>query len=296
MYHHGVDEQTIKAITGHRSDAVRKYKRPDSHVVANAGRVLAGLPQEPASCESGLTGLQSGPVLQSGPTVPALPNLPPPSDSFYRDALPAQVLRGGGECPTDVVPSAGATAAASRPPVVREVPASLPVEERLPYNSDGSLKRGFGVSDDLMESVPPASRYLLTGPSPAAEVPPRYAIPAGVNMRHGRRMGQPPPVGQPLITSLLGGELPAPPPYSAQALEAEATPVSPIEVLDEDGNVLGHVEGTSSSVVSSKPGSASLETAQPNAGSVVCAALDDAIDRTFDGRQPKRLKLTVDFD
>ena len=47
LHRSGVDEQTIKGITGHRSDAVRAYKRPCARLVREAHAILAG--EEPSS-------------------------------------------------------------------------------------------------------------------------------------------------------------------------------------------------------------------------------------------------------
>lgn len=42
LHRHNVDEQVIKHVTGHRSDAVRDYKRKDPRVMKNAERILSG--------------------------------------------------------------------------------------------------------------------------------------------------------------------------------------------------------------------------------------------------------------
>ena len=290
LYHHGVDEQTIKEITGHTSDAVRKYKRPDAQVVSDAGRILAGLPPRPrlvgpASTEDGVRESSrnegdasvSAQVCESSRGAPLLPVLPRPDDEFYaagdgsRPGMIRETPSGlgsssslpcGGERPIDVKASASASACASRP--------SVEIECDSPYNVDGSLKAGHGVSSELLESVPPASRYLISSSNPAPVERGRFSVASGVNLRHGRPIGAALPVNQPPITSFM-----------PRALDG------PIQVLDAEGNLLGHVEHSVQGDGQSGPRSA--ET-------VVGAAFEGAVDRTLEGRQPKRMRLTVDFD
>ena len=42
MFEEGVDEQMIKSVTGHRSDAVREYKRPSNQMHKNISKIVQG--------------------------------------------------------------------------------------------------------------------------------------------------------------------------------------------------------------------------------------------------------------